>query len=198
MRILPPESRTGGGRRQLVFPHGARHRARTRHQVRRDQKAGRRFNILAGRPGENFCALRGRGSSRRNTALYRGRESRRPAANHRQGTDDRHRLYRLRPGLGRALYSRQQARLEAVAEASGTRYREQIRHPRRSRAGALGGRSGDAGRDSGRLRLRARAMLLDVASSDQLDGRQRLPAPSRSEDPPAQSGGRYALSSTAR
>ena len=51
-----------------------------------------------------------------------------------------------------------------------------FRHPRLPGAGPLGAGVCPDGRRAGRLRLRPRALLLADASSDQLDGRRRLPA----------------------
>ena len=72
-------------------------------------------HYIARRPGEDFRALRSRGNSRRESALYRGREGRRQTADDGEGADDGHRVHRFRAGMGRALYPRQQARVEATA-----------------------------------------------------------------------------------
>src|SRR5713101_687655 len=107
--------------------------------------------------------------------------------------DDRHRIHLLRAGMGRSLRPRQQARLETASEASGAGDSQQVRHPRRARARALGGRPRDAGGNAGGVRLRPGAMLLDVASSYELDGRRRVPAAYTHRDSPPQSGRRHAL-----
>ena len=60
--------------------------------------------------------------------------------------------------------------------ASRARHHQPLRHPRLSRARALGGGVRARGRRARRLRLRPRALLVADASPDQLDGRRRLPA----------------------
>ena len=69
--------------------------------------------------GRDLRALRGRGGPRApspatGTTCTVGRA----AAHDGEGADDGHRLHRLRPGLGRPLHPRQQARLEADAAAT--------------------------------------------------------------------------------
>ena len=64
--------------------------------------------------GRRLQALRRGGDPRRHPALLGGRAGGRGAADDGEGPDDGDRLHRLRPGLGRPLHPRQQARLEAV------------------------------------------------------------------------------------
>ena len=122
-----------------------------------------------------------------------GRRARgRPAAHDGEGPDDGHRLHRLRPGLGRPLHPRQQARVEADQPPLRARHQEPLRHPRLSRARALGARVRDDGGRAGRLRLRPGALLVADPPPDELDGRRRHPAPRALQDPPPQSRGRHA------
>jgi len=68
-----------------------------------------------------------------------------------KGADDRHRLHRLRPGLGRPLHPGQQAGPPAAQEAPQPGDRQRLRHPRRPGAGALGSGAGHRRRHPGRL-----------------------------------------------
>src|SRR5262249_54911667 len=71
--------------------------------------------------------------------------------------------------------------------------RQRLRYSRRSGTRSLGKRARDAGRDSGGLRLRSGALLLDVPPADQLDGRRRIPEVPPRRDPAPQSDRRHAL-----
>ena len=74
-------------------------------------------------------------------ALLGGRQGRRGAADDGEGADDRHRIHRLRPGLGRPLHPRQQARVEAHRRASRRRHHEPLRHSRRAPNACTGRRT---------------------------------------------------------
>ena len=176
----------------------------------RDQarEEGTKYTELKARPPHALHAKRNWHASTSSThdeevrgadsALLGGRRGRRCAADNGQGADDGDRIHRLRAGLGRALYPRQQAGLEADPCASGSRHPKSLRHSRLSRARALGAGVRADGRRAGRVRLWPGALLLADAPPDQLDGRRRLSAPRELQDPPAQSGRRHCCSSTAR
>ena len=118
-------------------------------------------------------------------ALLAGRRRRRGAADHGEGSDDGDGLHRLCAGLGRPLYPRQQARLEAAVDAhpglgianrfgipdcpERVHWEEEFAHE----VGAPG--AYDYGPE--------RCSVAD-APSDQLDGRRRLPAQRDLQDPP--------------
>ena len=178
-RLLQPARRPGRRGRQLVLPHRARPRARAGHaSTRRCAPAAPRRYTRRGARARPTSSTRTRRCAA-HAPLLGGREGRRRAAGHGQGPDDRHRLHRLRAGLGRPLHPRQQARLEADRCAPGPRHQEPLRHSRRARARALGGGLRARGRRARRLRLRPRAQLLADPPPHQLDGRRRLPAQAR-------------------
>ena len=104
----------------VVLPHRARHGARTRHQVRRRQgppaDAATHAEELDGASSSPYAAETDPG---RRAALHRGRRVGEALPTMAQGPDDRHRVHRLRPGLGRPLHPGQQARLQAAAKHPG-------------------------------------------------------------------------------
>jgi acyl dehydratase len=100
-----------------------------------------------------------------------GRGSRRGAADHGQGADDGDGLHCLRPGLGRPVYTREQAGLAPSQPPSRPRHPEPLRHPGLPRARALGTGFRPDGRRAGGLRLRPGTLLLADTPPDELDGR---------------------------
>ena len=140
----------------------------------REVKATAAAALLGRRSWPHLPALRRRGGARRHSAILGATlrvGDRLPTMV--EGADDGDRLHRLRAGLGRALHPREQARMEADPCASRPRHHQPLRHPRLSRARALGAGVRPHGRRARRLRLRPGALLVADASSHQLDGRRR-------------------------
>ena len=113
-----PDGNLAGQRRLLVLPHRARHRPGARHQVRRGQGPPARCATPRPTAEEIFDLYEAEEVRGAEPRYLRGRRGRRRAAPDGQGPDDRHRLHRLRPGLGRPLHPGQQAGLQAAARST--------------------------------------------------------------------------------
>ena len=128
-------------RRLVVLPHRTGHGARGGHEVRRDQVPSGDALHRRG-PARDSRPVRGEPPPRRAGARHRRRRRRRRVAGDAEGPDDRHRVHRLRPGLGWPVHPGQQAGLRAAQEAPGVGHPQRQGHPRRAGTGPLGGRPG--------------------------------------------------------